>query len=78
MGRPEKSWRIDTGSLYRSLFERDVPLHIEWRPEMKLAVKVPVVPDLMSFPRDAENKIGPSFGVCPENEKRCFHSLLRE
>ena len=41
-------------------------------------MKVSVVPELMSFLRDAADNLGPTLGMSTEHEERCTHPLTPE
>ena len=78
MGCPEKMRSSCTGSDNRSLAEQNITTNISWRFEVKLAVEVAVISNLMSFTHCTMHEVRPALGVSAENEERRFHPVFSE
>ena len=61
-----------------TLSECDVASHVMWRAEMQLAMKIPVIAELMSFANGTMYEVRPTLRMAAENKKRGAHTVLAE
>ena len=61
-----------------ALPERDVASHVMRRAEMQLAMKIPVIAELMSFANSTMYEVGPTLRMAAQNKKRGAHTVLAE
>ena len=76
MWRSEKARRGCARPLDRANSQLDVTTDVERALEVQLAVKVSVVPELMTLVRDSLHKLRPAFGMTAEHEERRAHAFF--